>query len=500
MTGSALTLWLKDSGVSRSAIGYAGLIFSVYVFNFLWAPLIDRFHPFKSILAHRQAWITPCLLLICAACLLMSLQESSSATQTLVLIALVIAASSATQDIAIDAYRIDSFASEEQDKLATASAAATAGWWTGYAALGFVPLALSDHGWSWPQLYTLLAALSAIIALLSTLLPKPEFGQSNPNKAKEVQRWSAASAALGAKRKTVLLLLLLSPIALVTWSLMDMPGAPSEISTHAATVPLLIALGLSLAGATALFLARSLQGTNKQAATNYQYGDKALGHILAGVCAPIQDFILRNGLKLALQILLFMFLFKIGEAFLGRMSIVFYKEVGFSNTDIASYSKMLTWWVTIAGALFAGALNAHFGVIKGLLLSGIAMAASNLMFAWIALVGPSIPHFIAAVVIDGLATSWSLVAFVAFISALCNHQFSATQYALLASLGNLGRTTLSSLSGQLVDTLNGNWTLFFVITSLMVIPSLALLLKLAKQLQTNNDHNAAAAIQNHKER
>ena len=117
----------------------------------------------------------------------------------------------------------------------------------------------------------------------------------------------------------------------------------------------------------------------------------------------------------------------------------------------------------------------RFGIVKGLFIGGIAMSASNLMFSWIALVGPSEPLFLAAVLIDGFTMAWSSVAVVAFISMLCNRAFSATQYALMASLSSLGRTFIGSSSGALVDYLDGNWALFFVITTLMVIPSLVLL-------------------------
>ena len=193
------------------------------------------------------------------------------------------------------------------------------------------------------------------------------------------------------------------------------------------------------------------------------------------VIQPIGEFFSRNGVKLAFSILAFIFLFKIGEAFLGRMSIVFYKEVGFTNAEIGTYSKLVTWWVTIVFALLGSAVNLRLGIIKGLLIGGVAMASSNLMFSWIALVGPDTDLFLSAVLIDGFTSAWSTVAFVAFISLLFNRTFTATQYALMASLGALGKTVLSSSSGQIVDYMDGNWALFFVLTALMVIPSLIFL-------------------------
>ena len=161
-----------------------------------------------------------------------------------------------------------------------------------------------------------------------------------------------------------------------------------------------------------------------------------------------------------------------GEAFLGRMSIVFYKEIHFSNTEIGTYSKLLNWWVTIVFSIIGGMLNIRFGIFKGMMIAGVAMAASNLMFAVIAHVGPNIQLFIMTVFVDGFTAAWSSVAMVALISLFCDRNFSASQYALMASLGVLGRTTLASGSGVLIDGMDGNWTIFFILTSVMVIPSL----------------------------
>ena len=111
------------------------------------------------------------------------------------------------------------------------------------------------------------------------------------------------------------------------------------------------------------------------------------------------------------------------------------------------------------------------------------MAASNLMFSWIAMVGPDVNLYAAAIVVDGFTTAFSTVAFVAFISFLTSHTYTATQYALMASLGNLGRTLVSSASGVVVDGLGGNWALFFVITALMVLPSLGILLYVGKLMK-----------------
>ncbi|NCO47349.1 MAG: AmpG family muropeptide MFS transporter, partial [Vibrio sp.] len=154
-----------------------------------------------------------------------------------------------------------------------------------------------------------------------------------------------------------------------------------------------------------------------------------------------------------------------------------YKEIGFSNEQIGHYSKLIGWGATLFFTLIGSMFNVRFGIVRGLMIGGIAMSASNLMFSWIAQVGPNEHLFLATIIVDNFTTAFSTVAFVSFLTVLTGQAFSATQYALLASLGNFGRTTLASFSGELVDYLN-NWSLFFIITALMVVPSLIMLYSL----------------------
>ena len=488
MIGSALTIWLKEGGVSRTDIGFAALIYGVYSINFFWSPLVDQLTlPFHKHLGRRKSWILFCQLFICIACASMSFFEPTASAKALVLTALAVAVFSATQDISIDAYRIDSFASHETRHISAAAAAATAGWWTGYSGIGYVPLALSDLNWSWPELYQILAVIMATVALITTLLPHPLHAANNSPKD-YYDNYLLKVKRVENTLRYKLMLMLCCPIALCVWAIAGSPGLPSAFSGRS-TYPLeivgLVILFSVLIGKLLTQIeaaANSASLSNYPAATQASYFDKVLAWLLGSVVEPIKDFFSRNPVKLALAILGFIFLFKIGEAFLGRMSVVFYKEVGFSNTDIANYSKMLTWWLTIVFALIGGLINARFGIVKGLVVSGCAMAASNLMFAWIAHAGPNIDLYIATIIVDGFAQAWSTVAFVSFISMLCSHSFSATQYALLASLASLARSTLSSASGLIVDWLNGNWSLFFVLTTLMVIPSLLLLYSIRKPI------------------
>lgn len=411
MIGSVLSAWLKDEGLSRSAIGLFGAIFAVYSINFLWAPLLDRIKPL--LLGQRRGWILTMQAGIIGCCLWMATINASTSLYTIALCGLVIAICSATQDIAIDGYRVDSIAHHEKDTMSAASSLATAGWWTGYGGLGAIPFIVADNpNWHWQDIYLLLAAIMAVLATLTVFAVEPKIDRD---------------------------------------------------STHREAT----------ARYAAIFGHQSMS-----------LWQKITGWLLATLMEPFREFFARNGMKLALQILLFIFLFKIGEAFLGRMSIVFYKELGLTNTEIGTYSKLLNWWVTIIFSVIGGLVNIRYGIYRGLMIAGIAMASSNLMFALLAQTGPNKMLFVATIVVDGFTSAWSTVAMVAFISLLCNRAFSATQYALMASLSVAGRTLLASSSGFLVDALNGNWSLFFVLTAVMVIPSLLFLSRIKTQIES----------------
>jgi PAT family beta-lactamase induction signal transducer AmpG len=213
---------------------------------------------------------------------------------------------------------------------------------------------------------------------------------------------------------------------------------------------------------------------------------KSAAWITGTIVGPVMSFFKKNGFSIAMAILAFIFLFKVGEAFLGRMSVIFYKEIGFTKTDIALYSKGIGWITTVIFTLLGGLFAMRSGVIKAMFVSGILMASTNLLFSILAWSGKSEILFALAVIFDDMAAAFATVAFVAFISMLVDRTYTATQYALLASIGTAGRTTLAASSGALVDWLNGDWGLFFIITAVMVIPSLVFLFMIKDKLNLND--------------
>jgi len=405
--GSSLSLWLKEDGLSRSTIGWAGLIFGVYAFNYLWAPIIDkvRIPWLTDKIGHRRGWVVTMQFVILISLVCWSFINPTANLSLVITIGLIIAIASATQDITVDALRIEQIGKNEGASMQAGAAMAVVGWWTGYKLGGVIALNAAEYlqqaGFENYWQITFLILGIVIIACNIGLMFVHEFQDTERQENQKIND-------LIIERKI---------------------------------------------GSSGMFI-------------------KFLAWISGTVSGPIISFFKKNGFKIALGILTFVFLFKIGEAFLGRMSIIFYKEIGFSKSDIALYSKGLGWITTVVFTLLGGLFAIRSGVIKALFISGILMAATNLLFSFLAWSGKSEWLFAIVVIFDDMAAAFATVAFVAFISLLVDRTYTATQYALLASIGTAGRTTLASSSGALVDWLNGDWGIFFIITAIMVIPSL----------------------------
>ena len=407
LIGSSLSLWLKEEGLSRSTIGWAGLIFSVYAFNYLWAPFIDKVRiPFlNSKIGHRKSWIITMQIVILLCLVIWSLISPSENLSLLISVGLIIAIASATQDITVDALRIEQIGKKENKSMAAGAAVVVVGWWTGYKIGGLISLVSAEYfeklGFENYWQITFLTLIGLIILMNIGLI----FIEEKVNQQQ------------------------------IHEQLKNEENFKKSIGYNNIFINIISWFGSTIGG-------------------------------------PIISFFKKNGFQIALCILGFVFLFKIGEAFLGRMSIIFYKEIGFSKNDIAIYSKSLGWITTVVFTLIGGIFAMRVGSIKTMFLAGILMALTNLLFALLYWTEKSELLFAMAVIADDLTAAFATVAFVAFISILVDRNYTATQYALLASIGTAGRTTLASSSGAMVDWLNGDWGVFFIITTFMVMPSL----------------------------
>ena len=400
LTTGTLAIWMARAGVDKTTIGLFALVGLPYTLKFLWAPLIDRVPVplLTRALGRRRGWLIATQLVLMAAIVALGNARPLADPAMVALLALVVAFCSASQDIVVDAYRIDVLTNHQQG---AGAAMIQAGYRLGMLASGAGALFLADLTGSWFRVYAVMAALVTVGVI--AVLASPEPGGDH----------AADDAAVRARA--------------------------SEIARRRP--------GLSPAlAATAARLERA-------------------------VIAPFADFTRRRGW---LTVLAFILLYKFGDAFAGVMANPFYVEMGFTNIEIASVSKLFGLAATLAGVFAGGVFVSRYGTMSSLLVCGVLQMLSNLMFAVPAMVGHSVPLLALTIAIENFTGGMASAAFVAYLSGLCHAAYTATQYALLTSFMAFGRTVLSSSGGWFADHLD--WVNFFLLSTVVALPGLALLL------------------------
>ncbi len=455
---STLSVWLREAGVARETIGFASLIGLAYAFKWVWSPLLDQWRlPLLHRLGRRRSWLVLAQIIIALGLAGMAFSDPQKHLALLIGLAVVVAFASATQDIAIDAYRLEIAENTKQAALAAtymtgyrvAALLATAG--ALYFAEWFGSTGLQYRHAAWASTY-LLFALLMLPGLLTTLwMKEPQVEIAQPVQAARY----ALSHQLGSV--VVLIVLLVSVPAMVTQYLNTnfqpfLSGQQSlfELMTssrafmRAQIYSLLIVLCLTPMGR----------------------------HGLTPVLTPVNDFIARYRWQ-ALLLLGLVATYRMSDTVMGVMANVFYIDQGFSKDQIASVSKVFGLVMTLFGAGAGGVLIVRFGIMPILLLGGIASAATNLLFAELTGMGAHMPMLIVTISADNFSAGLATAAFVAYLSSLTNLQFSATQYALLSSIMLLLPRLIGGYSGVMVDKLG--YENFFQLTALLGLPTVLLI-------------------------
>jgi MFS transporter, PAT family, beta-lactamase induction signal transducer AmpG len=456
LSAGTLQVWQTRAGVDLGTIGFFVLVGVVYSLKFVWAPFMDRIAlpGWLGRLGRRRGWAILTQLGLLATIVLLGAGDPVAAPAWTALCAVLVAFCSASQDIVIDAYRIELLDDNQQG----AGAAMTQiGYRFGMIASGAGALWLhaDGAGLSWSGVYLVMAALVAvgIVTVLLTREPPDRRGSLAAGQA-ATRGWYAlvlagiAGAAVGAF--VVVKYAAFGGIAFAD-SLKWLPTVTAIVA--AAGVPVLIVLMLPPPRPEA-----------RAYADLHRWLDQS-------VIAPFKDLARHQGW---LVILLFVVLFKLGDAFAGSIANAFYVKTGFTDGEIAWVSKTFGPAVTLAGVATGGLLVARIGLLPSLLAGGIVQMLSNLMFAWQAMVGHDVNFLMLTIGLENFASGIGSAAFVAYLSGLCSVSFTGTQYALLTSLAAVGRTVLSSPGGGLAKLIG--WFDFFVMSTFMALPGLLLLL------------------------
>ena len=405
---STLSAWLSDANVSRTTIGFFSWIGIMYSIKVLWAPMVDRLPLplLTKLLGQRRSWLLLAQSGIASGLLLLAFTTPENSLQLFALYALMVAFSSATQDVVIDAYRIEAVDKEYQAAMA---ATYVLGYRVATLAAGAGALYMADFI-NWQVAYITMAVLTGIGITTTLIIHEPEHRIKADTLAYEEQ--------------------LINKI---------------ETKVHA-------------------------KGFNQ----------KITEWFTSAVISPFAEFFHRTG-KYALLILLLIGTYRITDITMAVMANPFYLDLGFSKSEIASISKMFGFFLTIAGVALGGILVMRFGIMRILLLGGVLVIVSNLLFAWLSQVGPEITMLAIVISADSLAGGIATAVFIAYLSSLTNTAYTATQYALFSSLMTLFPKLIAGFSGIIVDAYG--YLVFYFYSSLLGLPALLIILYLLK----NND-------------
>ena len=401
---STLSAWLREAEVSRSTIGFFAWVGITYSIKVFWAPVVDRLRlPVIGALGRRRSWILVAQVGIALGLLGMSMIGAQDLL-LLSVFAVLVAFSSATQDIAIDAYRIEAVADRYQGAM---SAAYIFGYRVALLVAGAGAFYLAEY-LGWTLAYQVMTGLMLIGIITVLFIREP-----------------AAS------------------------------GMVEQIADDQIVRAYLAKRG---------YLPLRVQGT--------------LTWFLSAVVFPFVDFFKRNG-RFGLVVLLFIAVFRLSDIAMGIMANPFYLDMGYSKTDIANVAKVFGFFMTIAGSALCGVLVVKWGILRPLLMGAVAVAVTNLLFALLSTLEPSLAGLAIVISADNISGGFAATAFIAYLSSLTNRAYTATQYALFSSLMTLPGKFISGFSGVIVD--GWGYLPFFIFASVIGIPAILLVILLIRR-------------------
>jgi len=386
LTFSTLSARLATAGISRAAIGAFALVGTPYAFKFVWSPLVDRLPP-PLPLGRRRGWGVTIQLALIAATLALGRCNPKDNLAVTGALALLVAFLSASQDIVIDAWRVEIL---DENQQGPGAGMIQTGYRIGMLVSGAGALMIAARA-GWYVSYAIMAGLLAIGMLAFLLGPEP-IAATGPQVSRKSSARRISPADQGESRTRS-------------------PGCDSATTRNETQV------GLRQWLATA-------------------------------VIGPFEDFMRRRYWP---AILLFVLGYKLGEAMAGVMAIPLYVALGFTLNEIAAVSKLVGFFATIAGALAGGVVAARLGIVRALILCGILQSAGNLFYVLQVMGGHRLDYLALCVAAENVTGAMAGAALVAYLSSLCSPAFTATQYALLSSLAAVGRTLVASAAGVLAE-------------------------------------------------
>lgn len=477
---STLSIWLREAGVAKSAVTYFSWAALGYSFKFVWAPLVDQLElPVLSRwLGRRRAWLLLSQFMVMAAIVAMAMTDPAlgGGLNTMALAAVALGFSSATQDIVIDAFRIEVAEEKVQAMLASTY---IAGYRLGMMVAGAFALYLAAWGGTtrenyvyeaWRDSYFFMAIFMLVGVAATLIVSEPKY--SVPPVQRPLQ-----------EQLRFILLFVLMVVAFIGLYLLSGDtvsaikeamkpgnrGGDAVVSTLVESVRLFAAFASAAACAWCLVKLKAVP--------------TAL--VEQGYINPVMDFFGRYG-KSAWIILLLVGFYKISDIVMGAVANIFYTDMGFDKETIASVTKVFGLWVTLFGGFAGGLWCMRYGVMRMLFVGAILTAGTNVLFMLLAGSEPSTAGLALVICADNFSAGIASAAFIAYLSSLTNVSFTAVQYALFSSLMTLFPKLLSGYSGSMVEEIG--YSNFFLGTALLGVPVLLLVLLAGKVLREQADN------------
>ncbi len=425
LTITLLQAWLTDEGISKSTIGLFALVGLPYSLKFLWAPLFDGVT--LSTLGRRRSWMLVTQILLIITIIGLGMTSPAMNATNVAILAVLVAFSSASQDIVIDAYRRESLSDEEQTLGASAY---VLGYRIGALAAGAGGLILADY-MSYQMVYAFMSLVMLYGVLITIVADEPKSNYRPSNFLETVVK-----------------------------PFVEFFDRYTSINNIAADRLKHIRDGFAI-----------MPSSNSNIFNNLVYKRSKI----------TRRNILKNIFLTPMLILLFILLYKIGDTMAHSLSTNFYLDIGFSKTEIGTIVKFFGLFATLVGAFAGGLIALKTGLYRSLIMFGIFQAIATLGFSLLAIVGDNIYLLMTVISLENLAAGMGYTAYLAFIANMTNKQFTATQFALMTALMSLPRTLFSGFSGYLVEFFD--WELYFVFCSLIAIPALIILRKLQREIK-----------------
>jgi len=459
---STLSVWLFKAGVNRATITLFSWVGFAYSFKFIWTPVVDNLKlPILGKLGHRRSWLLLSQLMIILSLIFISFTDPKTSLICTAIGAIFIAFSSATQDIVLDAFRIESASKNLQGALSSM-------YLTGYriamivAGAGSLWIAsfLGTEIYNqkvWQQVYQIMALLM-LFGVLTV------FYSSEPKIKRNIEKNSNQKIKF-----FIAFLVSLAGFILCYLYFKDLFDSKDPIINFLNEFIKIIFCFLTFS--LIIFFLIKIKFLNKESAKN-------------AYAKPVLDFLNRYGSK-ATSILLLIGLYRISDVVLGVMANVFYIEKGFSIAEIATYSKFFGTIATIVGGVIGGLASVHLGVMRSLFIGALISALSNILFAWLALVTADVKILAFVITADNVASGFAGATFIVYLSALTSIKFTATQYALFSSAMLFLPKLIAGYAGGFVNLFG--YPTFFIFTAIIGIPVLLLIMWINKTIKINKN-------------